>query len=278
MMKLRCEARLYCPHLCGPRRQSLTCLDPFLLVSKAMTPKKTILAVMSVETTYSSAGRRTWDAGGGMGKDAQIRKGKVGRDSTWVLRIGGGVGGVNKVCPRGGRSARCNRDKRTRAQIQRANRLGPEGLGDRNNVDDAPQELEEGENETNVPPQCELGPLNQQSGTSVPVPEEPILSDVAVNVISALASVARDCIQQSSESGVISNVRAVVAVLQGPELTVRREPHLSSITLAALAARCKKSELLEACAHLSYWLSVLSFACGMSRWVLLLYTPAVGFL
>jgi hypothetical protein len=69
-----------------------------------------------------------------------------------------------------------------------------------------------------------------------------------------------------------------VAVLQGLELTVRHEPHLSSITLAALAARCKKSELLEACAHLSYWLSVLSFACGMSWWVLLLYTLAVGFL
>jgi hypothetical protein len=64
------------------------------------------------ETTYSSAGRRTWDAGGGMGKDARIRKGKVGRDSTRVLRIRG-VGGVNKVCPRGGQSARRNRDKRT---------------------------------------------------------------------------------------------------------------------------------------------------------------------
>ena len=49
-MKLHCEACLYCPHLCGPLRQSLTCLNPFLLVSKAMTPKKTILAVMSVKT------------------------------------------------------------------------------------------------------------------------------------------------------------------------------------------------------------------------------------
>jgi hypothetical protein len=236
------------------------------------------------ETTYSSVGRRTWDAGGGMGKDARIRKGKVGRGSIQVLRRGSiqvlritGGAGVRKPCPRGGQSARPIREKRTRAQIRRANRLGPEGLGDRNDVDDAPQELEEGENETNVPPQCEPGPLNQQSSASVPVPEEPILSDVAVNVISALASVARDCIQESSESGIISNVHAVVAVLQGPELTVRREPHISTISLAALAARCKKSELLEACAHLSYWLSVLLFACGMSRWVLL-YTLAVGFL
>ena len=40
MMKLRCEARLYCPR---PRQQSLNCLHPFLLVSKAVTLKKTIL-------------------------------------------------------------------------------------------------------------------------------------------------------------------------------------------------------------------------------------------
>ena len=142
--------------------------------------------------------------------------------------------------------------------------MGPEGLGDRNDADDSQQELEEEDNETN-----ESGLLNQQSSASVPVPEEPILSNVAVNVISALASVAQDCIQQSSESRIISNIHAVVAVLQDSESTVTSEPHPSSISLAALAARCKKSELIEACAHLHYWLSVLWFACGMSRWVLL---------
>jgi hypothetical protein len=148
--------------------------------------------------------------------------------------------------------------------------LGPEGLGDQNDVDDFQQEFEEGENEMIVLPQCQPGFPNQPSGALVSVPEESILSNVAVNVISALALVIRDCIQQSSESGIISNVHAVMAVLQEPELTVIPEPHLSSISLAALAACCKKSELLEACAHLGYWLSMLSFACGMSWWVLLL--------
>jgi hypothetical protein len=228
-----------------------------------MTPKKTIQAAMSVKIQrqlilLQGGERGTVTAKGGTGKDAQIRKGKVGRGKE-VLRI---RGGVKKICPRGGRKARPN--KRARAQIRRADRLGPEGLGDRNDADDSQQELEEEDNETN-----ESGLLNQQSGASVPVPEEPILSNVAVNVISALASVARDCIQQSSESRIISNIHAVVAVLQDSESTVTSEPHPSSISLAALAARCKKSELIEACAHLRYWLSVLWFACGMSRWVLL---------
>jgi hypothetical protein len=92
-----------------------------------------------------------------------------------------------------------------------------------------------------------------------------------------LASVARDCIQQSAASGIISNVHAVVAALQEPESTFMPEPQSSSTSLAALAKRCKKSELLEACAHLSYWLSVLLFACRMSRWVLHCCTLPVGF-
>jgi hypothetical protein len=138
-------------------------------------------------------------------------------------------------------------------------------LGDGNDVDDSQEE--EGQNGMS---QCETGLLNQLSGTLVPVPEEPIFSIGAVNVISALASVTQDCIQQSAESGIISNIHAVVAMLQDPELTsIVPEPRISSISLAALAKRCKKSELSEACAHLSYWLSVLMFACQMSRCVLL---------
>jgi len=216
--------------------------------------------------TYSSAGRGKQDklgVEGRTGKDARIRKGKVSQ----VLRI---RGGAEKLCPRGGRSARPNQDKRTRAQIRRANRLGPEGLGDQNDVDVVDDSQEEGgENETF---RC-----NQGSGASVPVPEEPILSIVAVNVISALASVARDCIQQSAASGIISNVHAVAAALRDPDSTFIPEPQSSSISLAVLAKRCKNAELLEACAHLSYWLSVLSFACQMSRWVLLRHTLTAGF-
>ena len=182
---------------------------------------------------------------------------------------GGGGGGEAVSCPRGGRPAQPNQDNQTRAQMQHANRLGPEGLGDQNDVDNP---WEEGENEMDV--SSDVLRVHLPPGASDPVPEEPVLSHLAINIISALASVARDCIQQSANSGIISNVHALVGMLQDSKPT----PELcdSSTSLAILAKRCKKSEVLEACSHLTYWLSVLLFACQMNLCVLHIYTLGVS--
>jgi len=174
---------------------------------------------------------------------------------------GGGGGGAGRgavSCPRGGQLAKSNQDNQTRAEMRQANHLGPEGLGDQNEVDDLLEEGEGGNAE-------DISGLPRQvpPGASGPVPEEPVLSHIAVNIISALGSVAQDCIQESANSGIISNVHAVVGMLQDSKVT--SELWDSSTSLAALAKRCKKSEILEACSHLTYWLSVLLFACQMNR-------------
>jgi len=135
--------------------------------------------------------------------------------------------------------------------------MGPEGLGDKN---DAESDAEEAEDE-DEDEDSEL--------VRGPVAEKTILSNHAVNVVSALAAVARDCLTQPSESKIISNVHAVIRSLQDPE----PEPELQLETssegvgfLATLAKRCQKAEVFEACAHLKYWMGVLTFACQMNRY------------
>jgi hypothetical protein len=154
-------------------------------------------------------------------------------------------------------------------QLQRVSWIGPEGLGDLNDVDDDDEEEEEEEEETIVQEE-----QNENSPSQRPIPEKAILSKEAVNVVSALAAVARDCLLSAAESGIISNTHTVIQALQVPlpenelpKLDSRAEENL--VFLAALATRCQRAEVLEAQAHLSYWLSVLTFACQMNRYVYL---------
>ena len=191
------------------------------------------------------------------GRD-QSHGGALQPDSRVALA---GAGGGDERCRRGGRRVRRNKDDQTRAQTRRASRLGPEGLGDQNDVDD-PQE--EGDDDREDLPG---GDYPSQPNSLEPVPEEPVLSNHAGNVVSALAAVARDCICQSADSGIIASVHAVVEMLQGSPLARDPVACVQSPSLAILAKHCSKTEVLEACAHLSYWLSVLTFACQMNRWV-----------
>ena len=184
---------------------------------------------------------------------------------------GGDVGGgefINgKPCPRGGKSVRARRKKQTRAQLQRVNRIGPEGLGDLNDVEEEDEENEEQE-EQEAEEESDLDP------SQGPIPEKAILSKEAVSIVSALAAVARDCLLPSADSGIISNTHAVIQALQVPS-PEKELPQLDSraegnvVFLAALATRCQRAEVLEAQAHLGYWLSVLTFACQMNRCVYL---------
>jgi hypothetical protein len=182
---------------------------------------------------------------------------------------GGDVGGgefINrKPCSRGGKSVRARRKKQTRAQLQRVNCIGPEGLGDLNDVEEEDKENEEQE---------EQDAEEESDPSQGPIPEKAILSKEAVNIVSALAAVARDCLLPSADSGIISNTHAVIQALQVPspenelpQLDSRAEGNV--VFLAALATRCQRAEVLEAQAHLSYWLCVLTFACQMNRYVYL---------
>ena len=134
--------------------------------------------------------------------------------------------------------------------------MGPEGLGDRNDVDDPLVEDED------LP-----GGDYPQHNSLAPVPEEPVLSNYTGSVVSALAAVARDCICESADSGIIASVHAIVEMLQGSPLAHDPLICAQSPSLAILAKHCSKTEVLEACAHLNYWLSVLTFACQMNWWV-----------
>ncbi len=107
-----------------------------------------------------------------------------------------------------------------------------------------------------------------------PVAEKPVLTSQAVGVVSALASVARNCLLSSADSGIISNMDAVIQVLQGS--TATEEPMQSEggpqgrvVLLAMMARRCQKAEVVEACVQLNYWLNVLTFACQMNQCVAL---------
>jgi hypothetical protein len=197
-----------------------------------------------------------------------LEKASYGQEQDGGGGGGGDVGGgefVDRVpCKRGGKSVRARREKQTRAQLRRANRIGPEGLGDRNNVKEEDEEDEENEEQED-----ETGPSRPTS-----IPEKAILSREAVNIVSALAAVARDCLLPSADSGIISNTHAVVQALQVPS-PENELPQLGSrdvgnvVFLAALATCCQRAEILEAQAHLTYWLCVLTFACQMNRYVYL---------
>jgi hypothetical protein len=153
-------------------------LISFLLVSNnalIATLKMTTPTSVSEETTYPSRRRRVQDrnAGGRTGKDARIRKGKVGRGSIGTLRIRGGQRLGNRVPEAVDRLRPISISELHECKSGRPIGwvLRPEGLGNQNDVDE-PQEEDGGENEM----QCEPGLQNPQSGASVPVLEEPILS------------------------------------------------------------------------------------------------------
>ena len=182
-----------------------------------------------------------------------------------------------RKCPRGGCAARSRRaaKARTRAQTRQANRLGPEGLGDQNDVDVVDEDNGEVEEEEMV----EV--IEGCAELPVPVSEEPILSDHARNIVSALAAVARDCLMSSADSGIVSNVHKVIQALQGssadlesPPLALETGPQDGVIFLAALVKRCQKAEVFEACAQFNYWVNVFTFACQMNQWATLF--PLLG--
>jgi len=182
---------------------------------------------------------------------------------------GGDVGGgkfINeKACQQGGKSAQARRKKHTRAQLQRVNRIGPEDLGDLNDVEEEDEENEEQEEQE----------AEEESDPSQEfIPEKAILSKEAINIVSALAAVARDCLLPLADSGIISNTHAVIQALQVPspenelqQLDSRAKGNV--VFLAALAMCCQRAEILEAQAHLSYWLCILTFACQMNRYIYL---------
>ena len=135
--------------------------------------------------------------------------------------------------------------------------MGPEGLGDWNDVD---EEVEEQERE------------DEPGSPQGPIAEKAILGIEAVNIVSALAALAKDCLLPSAASGIISNTHAVIQALQAspretkiPQLDIW--PQGGIVFLVVLAKSCQKAEVLEARAHLNYWLSVLTFACQMNRYV-----------
>jgi hypothetical protein len=130
---------------------------------------------------------------------------------------------------------------------------------------------EDGEDEENEE-QEEQEVVDETGPSQGPIPEKAILSKEAVNIVSALAAVAKDCLLSAADSGIISNTHAVIQALQVP-LPENKLPQLNStgaegnvVFLAALAKRCQRAEVLEARAHLTYWLSVLMFACQMNRY------------
>ncbi len=179
-------------------------------------------------------------------------------------RIGGnGGGGINHAkdsCAGGGRKARASRKKQNSSQTRRFNhRLSPEGLGDQNDLDN--------DNGLNA---RDIGDVERElEALPGPVAEKAVLSSEAVNIVSALSSVARDCLLPLADSEIISSVDAVVQVLQGS--TVAAEPLQPEggrvVLLATLARRCQKAEVIEACVQLNYWLNVLIFSCQMNRCV-----------
>ncbi len=153
---------------------------------------------------------------------------------------GGGGGESADRCARGGRIAQPNRDNQTRAQIQWANRLGPEGLGNKNDIED-PWENGEG---------MDLGLGDSSAGghvqgppsqEPVPVPEKPVLSNQAVNIISALAAVARDCILESADCGVVMSTSLWTP--SGRLLNLRKSFHMFQVCYCQLwlnTARSRK--------------------------------------
>jgi hypothetical protein len=82
--------------------------------------------------------------------------------------------------------------------------MGPEGLGNRNDVDEEVNEIEGQERE------------DETSPSQGPITEKAILSKEAVNIVSALAAVAKDCLLPSADLGIISNAHAVIQALQDP--------------------------------------------------------------
>jgi hypothetical protein len=128
------------------------------------------------------------------------------------------------------------------------------------------EEEEEDEEQDEQEVEDEPGPSQD------PVSERAILSNEAVNIVSALAAVAKDCLLPSADSGIISNTHAVIQALQVP-LPENELLQLDSrvqggvVLLAELAKCCQRAEVLEARAHLTYWLSVLTFASQMNRYV-----------
>ena len=154
---------------------------------------------------------------------------------------GGGGGGDFHPCARGGvHQAR-------RGSQNPSTLIGPEGLGDEETAND---------NE-------DTESISDRRG---PVAETAILSDLAMSIVSAIAAVARDCLVKPAQSRIVSNVHEVVRALQ--DSGTEPEPETSQGRmglLVQLVRRCGKTEVVEACAQLQYWLSVLAFACLMNR-------------
>ena len=105
--------------------------------------------------------------------------------------------------------------------------MGPEGLGNKNDIED-PWENGEG---------MDLGLGDSSAGghvqgppsqEPVPVPEKPVLSNQAVNIISALAAVARDCILESADCGVVTNVHVIVDALRAPPELAQEFSHVTA--------------------------------------------------
>ena len=218
--------------------------------------------------------------GGGRGGGQNRGRGRWGRGrqgrGRWGRGGGGGGAEVRPPCNRGG--AILIQIRLNRLERRLRNRFGPEGLGEQNDADD--EEIPEGADpidaEQDEEERHQVGGTVNSSGIQ-PVPEEPRLSSLSSGILSSLASIARDSIQEDSQrTKITTGVHPVLqSLVTGLVLSADQQSQVELNTniqqLVLAAKRCQATEVLEASIQLNYWVSVIAFASQITRSVTKIY-------
>jgi hypothetical protein len=192
---------------------------------------------------------------------------------------------TQKICKRGGKKGPSHRlvlkkhlaaatnlkGSGRRAMRIRLSRLGPEGLGEKNDVDDdmvdddmLDDDMGLGGVQGKGKGRVSRRPGFDVIGDGTAIPEEQRLGDIGQSVLSAICSVAEQVLPGAN----ITIVSDVYTILDS--LTNRTNFSAASLrtdTLDSLAERCMMAENIEGAAHFSFIINTLQFASTAQRFL-----------